>query len=198
MDELASQMDEPVVFQIGDGYYEPTQGEWFRFRPSVEELMAEASLVVAHGGFGTTIEVLQSGTPLVSVPNPDRYDDHQEAILGRFAADGYLRADHGDPMRALAARVMDMNEHLHQAPWAGAWHVKEAFRARIDLAVMIVPETDRPSGYGTRFIAHALEQAGIATVSLQADMVDGRNWDGVAAKAAVADVIRARLEQKER
>ena len=92
MDDLASQMDEPVVFQIGDGYYEPTQGEWFRFRPSVEELVAEASLVVAHGGFGTTIEVLQSGTPLVSVPNPDRYDQHQEAILGRFAADGYLIA----------------------------------------------------------------------------------------------------------
>lgn len=115
-----------------------------------------------------------------------------------FAADGYLRADHGDPMRALAARVIDMNEHLHQAPWAGTWHVKEALRARIDLAVMIVPESDRPSGYGTRFIAHALEQAGIATVSLQADMVDGRNWDGAAAKATVADAIRARLALKGR
>jgi len=92
MDALAPRMDEPVVFQIGAGYYEPIQGEWFRFRSSIEDLVAEASLVVAHGGFGTTIEVLQSGTPLVSVPNPDRYDQHQEAILGRFAADGYLIA----------------------------------------------------------------------------------------------------------
>lgn len=102
-----------------------------------------------------------------------------------FAADGYLRADHGDPMRALAARVIDLNEHLHQPPWAGAWHVKEALRHRIDLAVIIVPKTDRPSGYGTRFIAMALEQAGIACVMVDADMVDPRAWDGASARAAV-------------
>ena len=110
-----------------------------------------------------------------------------------FAADGYLRADHGDPMRALAARVTDLNEHLHQAPWAGAWHVKEAQRARIDLAVIIVPATDRPSGYGTRFIARALEEAGVAAVLIDADMVDGRAWDGEAARARVqAGIDRVR------
>ena len=92
MDAIAAEIDEPVLFQIGQGYYEPTRGEWFRFRSSIEDLVAEASLVVAHGGFGTTVEVLQSGTPLVSVPNPDRYDQHQEAILNRFATDGYLIA----------------------------------------------------------------------------------------------------------
>lgn len=102
-----------------------------------------------------------------------------------FAADGYLRADHGDPMRALAARVIDLNEHLHQPPWAGAWHVKEALRNRIDLAVIIVPATDRPSGYGTRFIARALKQAGVACVFVEADMVDPRGWDGAAARAVV-------------
>ncbi len=92
MDAIAAEIDEPVIFQIGQGDYEPTQGQWFRFRYSIEDLVAEASLIVAHGGFGTTIEVLQSGTPLVSVPNPDRYDQHQEAILNRFSADGYLIA----------------------------------------------------------------------------------------------------------
>jgi UDP-N-acetylglucosamine transferase subunit ALG13 len=92
MDALAPGLDEPVIFQIGQGIYEPAHGEWFRFRSSIEDLVAEASLVVAHGGFGTTIEVLQSGAPLVSVPNPDRYDQHQEAILRRFEADGYLVA----------------------------------------------------------------------------------------------------------
>ncbi len=102
-----------------------------------------------------------------------------------FAADGYLRADHGDPLRALAARVIDINEHLHQPPWAGAWHVKEARRARIDLAVIIIPATDRPSGYGTRFIARALEEAGVAVVMLDADMVDGRAWDGDEARRRV-------------
>ena len=113
-----------------------------------------------------------------------------------FAADGYLRTDHGDPVRALAARVIDLNEHLHQPPWAGAWHVKEAVRARIDLAVIIVPESDRPSGYGTRFMARALEAAGVKTVMIEADMVDARAWDGDKARALVLDGI-ARV-QKER
>lgn len=108
-----------------------------------------------------------------------------------FAADGYIRHSHGDPMRALAARVIDMNEHLHQPPWAGAWHVKEALRHRIDLAVIIVPATDRPSGYGTRLIAHALAEAGVPSVLIEADMVDPRGWDAGAARARVAAAIAA-------
>ncbi|MCB1390852.1 MAG: 2-hydroxyacyl-CoA dehydratase [Rhodobacteraceae bacterium] len=113
-----------------------------------------------------------------------------------FAADGYLRADHGDPVRALAARVTDINEHLHQPPWAGAWHVKEAIRNRIDLAVIIVPSADRPSGYGTRFIARALEAAGVSTVMLDADMVDARAWDGAEARRRVqAGLDRVRKDR---
>ena len=92
VDALAPVLEEPVLFQIGQGKYEPRHGEWFRLRPSITNLLAEASLVIAHGGFGTTIEALTAGTPLVSVPNPDRYDRHQEEILRQFAADDYLIA----------------------------------------------------------------------------------------------------------
>ena len=90
VDTMASEWDEAVVFQIGQGRYEPANGDWFRFRPDITDLIGQATLVIAHGGFGTTIEVLTIGTPLVSVPNPDRYDRHQEEILRRFAAEGYL------------------------------------------------------------------------------------------------------------
>ncbi|NOZ73697.1 MAG: hypothetical protein GXP38_17700 [Chloroflexi bacterium] len=92
MDALAPTLDESVIFQIGQGSYEPRHGRWFRFVPSLEPYLEEASVVVAHGGFGTTVEVLQMGKPLVSVPNPDRYDRHQEEILRHFAAEGYLIA----------------------------------------------------------------------------------------------------------
>ncbi len=92
VDALAAEWDEPVIFQIGQGHYKPKHGEWFRLKPSVSELLEQASLVIAHGGFGTTIEALTVGTILVGVPNPDRYDRHQEEILRRFAADGYLVA----------------------------------------------------------------------------------------------------------
>ncbi|MGR3320360.1 MAG: 2-hydroxyacyl-CoA dehydratase family protein [Pseudooceanicola sp.] len=102
-----------------------------------------------------------------------------------FAADGYVRHSKGDDLRALAARCVSMNEQLHQPPWANEWLVKQARDYRIDLAVMLVPENDRPSGYGTRFIAADLRAAGVEVVEISADMVDARKWDGPAAKVAV-------------
>jgi len=90
VDALAPGLDEPVIFQIGHGLYEPQHGEWFRFSPDISDYIQRASLVIAHGGFGTTVDVLYAGKPLVSVPNPDRFDKHQEQILRRFGADGYL------------------------------------------------------------------------------------------------------------
>lgn len=92
LDQLAPSLGEAIVFQIGQGAYTPQHGEWFRLRPSIDDYIRQASLVVAHGGFGTTIEVLQLGKPLISVLNPDRYDGHQVEILRRFAADGHLIA----------------------------------------------------------------------------------------------------------
>lgn len=117
MDALAPTLDEPVVFQIGQGSYEPKHGRWFRFAPSLEPYLEEARVVVAHGGFGTTIEALQMGKPLVSVPNPDRYDRHQEEILRRFAAEGYLIAcfDLTD-LAASIARARDTQLRPYQPP----------------------------------------------------------------------------------
>ncbi len=90
VDAIAPQLKEPVIFQIGHGLYEPQHGDWFRFQPDLSPYIEQASLVIAHGGFGTTVDVLYAGKPLVSVPNPDRFDKHQEQIIRRFAAEGYL------------------------------------------------------------------------------------------------------------
>ncbi len=90
VDELAPELGEPVIFQIGHGTYEPKHGEWFRFRPDITPYFQQASLVIAHGGFGTTVDALYAGARLVSVPNPDRFDKHQEQIIRQFAAEGYL------------------------------------------------------------------------------------------------------------
>jgi len=157
-----------------------------RFRDEVAALVAQGACVVPD----ERVRMMWIGAGLWFDTRFYSAFEDQGAVFAwsmylPFAADGYLRADHGDPMRALAARVIDLNEHLHQPPWAGAWHVKEALRARIDLAVIIVPSSDRPSGYGTRFIARALEAAGVASVLIEADMVDPRGWDGEQARAVV-------------
>ena len=106
-----------------------------------------------------------------------------------FASDGYIRADRGDPMRALAARVSAMNEQLHQPPWVNEWLVREARRFRIDAALMLVPRHDRFSGYGSYFAREALEDAGVTVIEIRSDMVDPRTWDRKAVTARVAAAL---------
>ncbi len=90
MDRLAPRLGEEILFQIGRGRYEPQNAPFFRFAPSLVEYYQQADLVVAHGGLGTTMEVLDLGKPLVSVSNPDRYDGHQEDLLGALVRAGHL------------------------------------------------------------------------------------------------------------
>ncbi len=91
MDQFADEHpEEQVVIQIGDGRYEPMHAEWFRFAPSLDRHYSDAKVVVAHGGIGTTMEVLQRGIPLVSVANPDRDDDHQRDILEHLSRGKHL------------------------------------------------------------------------------------------------------------
>lgn len=89
-DRLAAASDEEVVIQIGHGRYEPQHARWFRFAESLAPYYEQASLVIAHGGFGTVTEVLRCGLPLVGVSNPDRYDRHQDQILQAFEEAGHL------------------------------------------------------------------------------------------------------------
>lgn len=106
-----------------------------------------------------------------------------------FAGDGYIRALNGDPLRSLAARVSAMNEQLHQPPWVNAWMVEQARRFRIDVALMLIPEHDRFSGYGSLFAKQALEAAGVRVIEVWSDMVDPRDWDRPRIEAQVRAVL---------
>lgn len=90
MDALAPSLAEPVIAQIGRGLCRPVNCEYFRFAPSLEPYYDRARVVVAHGGLGTLIEVLQRGLKLVGVSNPDRYDRHQDDILRALSERRYM------------------------------------------------------------------------------------------------------------
>jgi beta-1,4-N-acetylglucosaminyltransferase len=90
MDELAPGMEEEVIIQIGRGSYVPRAARHFRFAPALDDYYRRASLVVSHGGLGTVIEVLRSGKPLIGVSNPDRFDLHQDDLLGELERGGFL------------------------------------------------------------------------------------------------------------
>lgn len=108
-----------------------------------------------------------------------------------FAADGYVRYDQGDPLRSLAARIVSMNEQLHQPPWASSWLVDQARKYGIDVALLLVPQHDRFSGFGSLFVKNALEQAGIHVIEIWSDMVDRRDWDREAMIRKVSGALDA-------
>ncbi|MFH1845469.1 MAG: PssE/Cps14G family polysaccharide biosynthesis glycosyltransferase [bacterium] len=81
MDSLAPKLDPDVVIQYGHGTYEPHNCESFRFARTLEPYYERADVVVSHGGLCTVMEVVKRGLKLVSLSNPDRFDDHQEDIL---------------------------------------------------------------------------------------------------------------------
>ena len=90
MDDLAPTLDEPVIAQIGRGQYEPRNMQFVRFAPSLDPYYSQARVVVSHGGLGTLIEVMQRGLKLIGLSNPDRYDRHQDDLLGAFEAAGHM------------------------------------------------------------------------------------------------------------
>jgi UDP-N-acetylglucosamine transferase subunit ALG13 len=90
MDELAPELGEEVVSQIARGSYRPRNGRYFRFAPSLDSYLADARLVVSHGGLGSIMETIRLGKPLVGVSNPDRRDLHQDDLLGTLESGNHI------------------------------------------------------------------------------------------------------------
>jgi len=107
-----------------------------------------------------------------------------------FAGPQYIRELHDRPLHALASRICSMNEVLHLPPWMNEWMVNEAKRCGIDAAVMLVPPDNRLSQSGTRLTQLALEEAGVPTLMLSADMVDAQGWSHERMVEHVADFLR--------
>ena len=115
-----------------------------------------------------------------------RVDDVHELPVGRLS-----QIFGTDPLRALAARHISMNEQLHINPWMSEWILQMAKDFRADGAVMLTPSGDRMAGFGTRGTVNACEAAGLPVVELEASMVDERSWDRDAMTAEVARIHRA-------
>lgn len=90
VDNLVPKLDTKGIMQIGNGKYKPVNLKYFRFKETLEPFYKKATLAVAHGGLGTTIELLKLRIPLVSVSNPDRFDKHQDDLLKAMEDEGYL------------------------------------------------------------------------------------------------------------
>jgi beta-1,4-N-acetylglucosaminyltransferase len=93
-DELGAIVDEPVVIQRGASRRKTTSSTSFDFtdEAGMAAWISRASVVVAHGGAGSILEVLNAGKPLVLVPRLKRFgeclDDHQLELVSALAEEG--------------------------------------------------------------------------------------------------------------
>ena len=89
IDQIAPKIKEKIIIQTGRSRYKPKNCGYFRFKPSLSPYIKKASLVIAHGGAGTTYEVLKSGKKLISIDNPNVNDSHQPDLLGQLSKEKY-------------------------------------------------------------------------------------------------------------
>lgn len=75
---------EPILCQSGQSTYSLVHGEQFMARPSIENLILSASLVISHGG-ATVVQLLLAGKNFVAFPNPRGAGDHQTLFLRELA-----------------------------------------------------------------------------------------------------------------
>lgn len=71
-------IDEPVIMQIGYSTYEPKHCEWYRLLPydQMKANVANAHIVITHGGPASFIMPLQIGKIPVVVPRQLQFDEH--------------------------------------------------------------------------------------------------------------------------
>lgn len=113
MDEIAAETEDDVLVQVGHTPMKPKNADWFEFK-DIEEIIditERADIVVGHGGAGTILTTLETGTPIVCVPRLEEYDeiydDHQLELTHKLAEKGTL---------AIATSKDKLREQLSQSP----------------------------------------------------------------------------------
>lgn len=89
VDELKADgaIDEPVYIQTGYSTYEPAHCEHSKFVPfkKMKEMMADADVVITHGGPSSFIEAMAAGKVPVVVPRrgdlAEHVNDHQAEFV---------------------------------------------------------------------------------------------------------------------
>ncbi|TVT76015.1 MAG: hypothetical protein FHP92_10300 [Denitromonas halophila] len=118
VDELAGsgRLSGPVVFQIGSGQYEPVHGAFFRFKPSIDQELSEADLVITHGG-ATVFSLLAQRKRFVAVANTSLDGNHQARFLAFLGARSSMTwTDAPDEVGACVERVLASEPARLEAP----------------------------------------------------------------------------------
>jgi beta-1,4-N-acetylglucosaminyltransferase len=90
VDAVSRQIKEKIVCQIADGEYIPDNCQFFRYKPSLDQEINRADLIICHGGAGTLFKLLKLNKKIISVPNLERKDKHQTDLIGSLAEGNFI------------------------------------------------------------------------------------------------------------
>ena len=111
-----------------------------------------------------------------------------------MGADAYIRNHvEQDPLRALAARFIGMEDFLHMPPWNSSWFLQQAKQNDIDGVVYMIPDNDIQAVEGSYFIKKNLEEAGIPVLAFHADPVNPKKWNAETMTGLVEEFIEQRV-----
>ncbi|EDV28959.1 UDP-N-acetylglucosamine transferase subunit ALG13-like protein [Trichoplax sp. H2] len=86
-----------LLLQIGCGNFEPKfnttnklQLEYYRYKPSLNDDMMNADVILSHGGAGSILECLQLKKKLLVVINDKLSENHQVEFATKLSNSGYL------------------------------------------------------------------------------------------------------------
>ncbi|MDB9281712.1 glycosyltransferase [Halorubrum ezzemoulense] len=70
MNDIAVEVDQKVIIQVGESSIKPTNAEWFEFCSPEEHssYISDADLVVSHAGTGTILKAIQVESKIVLFP----------------------------------------------------------------------------------------------------------------------------------
>lgn|GEM_PF-353430 len=86
VDEM--EWDEEVVLQIGRGLYAPKRHSYFTFKPSLEDELRRARLVVTHSGAATLLESCRFAKKVIVIDNPETI--RLPEVADRLESDGLV------------------------------------------------------------------------------------------------------------
>jgi UDP-N-acetylglucosamine transferase subunit ALG13 len=120
VEKLAEQTTERIVVQLGNTTCKLKGTESFDFAPRerIKELIAESSLVISQGGFGSMIDAIRAHKPLVAVPRGRREakdgGSGQAELVRKFETLGYLIGVYD--IEDLAESVSRVKNHAQRSP----------------------------------------------------------------------------------
>jgi len=97
MDLIAAEIEDEVIFQIGNTSYFPQNGRYFHYTTYIDSIkfFQEARLIVSHCSTGAIINSKKFGKPLLVVPRQKAYgelfDEHQTELARAIEKEGFVR-----------------------------------------------------------------------------------------------------------